>query len=283
MPFRRLQAALLLLSLSAGRAAADCPADCFAGGGPDPTDCFVAWSGGVSGTSFTCTDGAACDTDGQVDGKCTLGIQACINVPGLGSCTPAGLSAMPSVTPTGNLAARALASALESLGDMTAFGCTAPGIPLPLSVSLRGIKPGKVKLKITASSAGKRDVDKLKVSCLPSTTPISYAQQVEPIVTQKCAYSGCHDTFSASGGQVLDAGMGYANSVNARASIGKRLRVKPGSIKQSEMARRLLGQGIAPDGTAMPQGCPTVPPDNGCLTDVEMFTILAWIATGAAP
>jgi hypothetical protein len=175
-----------------------------------------------------------------------------------------------------------LASALASL-DLAALGCTAPGIPLPLSVSLRGIKPGKAKLKITASSAGKRDVDKLKVSCLPSTTPISYAQQVEPIITQKCAYSGCHDTFSASGGQVLDPGMGYASSVNVRASIGKRVRVKPGSIKQSEMARRLLGQGIAPAGTAMPQGCPTVPPDNGCLTDAEMFTILEWIATGAAP
>jgi hypothetical protein len=281
MPFRA--ASLLVLPfLVVGSAAADCvPPNCAAGGGPAATDCFVAF-GGTTTMSLTCTDGTSCDMDGQADGKCTFGLQACINVPGLGSCSPAGLSAPPTVKPASNPTAQALASALAGL-DLSASACTPPGIPVPVNLSVRGIKAGKAKLKITATSAGKKDADKLKLSCMPTTTAISYAQQVEPIVTEKCAYSGCHDTFSAGGGQVLDQGKGFANSVNAHASLGSRVRVKPGSISGSEMARRLIGKGMAAGGTMMPQGCPGVPPNHGCLTDAEKFTILYWIATGAAP
>jgi hypothetical protein len=281
MPLRA--ASLLVLPLlAAGLAAADCvPPNCAAGGGPKSTDCFVAIAGTTT-TSVACTDGATCDLDGQADGTCTFALQACINVPGLPPCSPAGLSAPPSVKPASNPAAQALASALAGL-DLAAPACTPPGIAVPVRLSVRGIKPGKAKLKIIATSGGKKDADKLKLTCMPSTTPLGYAQQVEPIVTQKCAYSGCHDTFSASGGQVLDPGKGFANSVNARASLGHRVRVKPGSLSGSEMARRLIGKGIAPGGTMMPQGCPGFPPPNGCLTDAEKFTILYWIQTGAEP
>ena len=276
-------ARLVALSfLVAGSAAADCvPPNCAAGGGSPTTDCFVAFAG-TSTMNVTCTDGTSCDMDGQADGTCTFDLEACINVAGLGSCAPGSLSAPPTVKPATTPTAQALASALAGL-DLASSACTAPGIPLPVTLSVRGIKPGKAKLKITATSGGKKDADKLKLTCMPSTTPISYAQQVEPIVTQKCAYSGCHDTFSASGGQVLDPGKGFGNSVNAKASLGNRVRVKPGSISGSEMARRLIGKGIAPGGTMMPQGCPGVPPNHGCLTDAEKFTILYWIATGAAP
>ena len=278
----RLRAALLVVVFAlSGLAAAECPPDCVAGGGPAATDCFVAF-GGISSTSVSCTDGTSCDMDGQVNGTCMIGVQACINVPGLGSCAPAGLSGPPTVTPASNPTAQALASALQSL-DPTVLGCTTSGIPLALPVSLKGIKPGKAKLKVTAS-AGKRDVDKLKLTCLPSTTAISYAQQVEPIVTQRCAIPTCHDRFSgaASGNQVLEAGAGFANTVGVPATLGNRLRVKAGSIKGSEMARRILGKGMAPGGTPMPQGCGVLA-GVVCLTDAEKFTILAWIATGAQP
>jgi hypothetical protein len=186
------------------------------------------------------------------------------------------------VTPASNPAAQALASALQSL-DPAVLGCTTSAIPLALPISLRGIKPGKAKLKVTAV-AGKRDVDKLKLTCLPGTAPISYAQQVEPIVVQRCALPTCHDRFSAaaSGNQVLDAGAGFSNTVDVPATLGNRLRVKPGSLKGSEMARRILGKGMAPGGTPMPQGCGVLAGIE-CLTDPEKFTILAWIATGAQP
>src|SRR5207245_723979 len=109
------------------------PAPAFApwmtGGGPAATDCFIAWSG-MQAMSEACIDGQACDIDGKVDGVCTLGLQGCINVQGLGTCTPAGLSAPPTVTPSSNPTGHALAAALAAL-DPATYGCTPPGLHLP--------------------------------------------------------------------------------------------------------------------------------------------------------
>src|SRR5437879_1010515 len=181
----RIPVALAFALLLAPAARAGCPPDCVAGGGPSATDCFVAWSG-LPGMTETCADGEACDIDGKVDGVCMLGLQGCINVPGLGACTPRGLRR-------------------------------------------------------------------------PHTGP---PQQ-------------------ASGGQSLDAAVAYAQSVNAPATTGKLLRVKPGSIRASQLAHRILGQGLPRGGAVMPQGCPGFPPAGGCLTTEEIFTILSWIAAGA--
>ena len=138
----RIPVALAFVLLLGPAARGDCPPDCVAGGGPSATDCFIAWSG-LPGMSETCADGEACDIDGKVDGICTLGLQGCINVPGLGACTPAGLSGPPTVTPSSNPTGRALAAALAAL-DPATHSCTPPGLGLPLKLSLAGIKPGKI-------------------------------------------------------------------------------------------------------------------------------------------
>jgi hypothetical protein len=53
----------LLIAALRATALAACPGtDCFPGGGPASTDCFVEWSGTTSGKD-ACTDGAACDTE----------------------------------------------------------------------------------------------------------------------------------------------------------------------------------------------------------------------------
>src|SRR5213593_2693470 len=104
----RSTTALLLCTLFGGRAFGACPADCVAGGGPAATDCFVAWS---AATTITCVDGDACDLDGAADGVCTLGLQACINVPGLSPCTPSALDGAPTVAPAGTSLAQQRASA----------------------------------------------------------------------------------------------------------------------------------------------------------------------------
>src|SRR5438552_1658604 len=83
----RIPVALAFALLLAPAARAGCPPDCVAGGGPSATDCFVAWSG-LPGMTETCADGEACDIDGKVDGVCMLGLQGCINVPGLGASKP---------------------------------------------------------------------------------------------------------------------------------------------------------------------------------------------------
>src|SRR5215831_13607964 len=108
-------------------ALAACPgADCFAGGGPAATDCFVAFDG-MSSKTLSCTDGTACDLDGKADGVCTLDVGACINVPGMPGCSPAGLDAAPTVAPAASPTAQQLATALDAL-DRAASACTAPGL-----------------------------------------------------------------------------------------------------------------------------------------------------------
>jgi len=277
----RIPALLATLLVLAPVARADCPPDCIAGGGPAATDCFIAWSG-MQAMSEACIDGQACDIDGKVDGVCTLGLQGCINVQGLGTCTPAGLSAPPTVTPSSNSTGHALAATLAAL-DPATYGCTPPGLGLPLKLSLAGIKAGKARLTVTASSGGKRDRDKLRLTCTPGAAQISFARDVQPILTSRCAIAACHTgpSATASGKQSLDADVAYADSVNAPATTGKLLRVKPGSIRSSQMAHRILGQGLPRGGAVMPLGCPGFPPAGGCLTPGETFTILSWIAKGA--
>lgn len=280
---------LALVALLRLPAVAACPgSDCFTGGGSPATDCFVAFSGPTS-KKVSCNDGAACDVDGKVDGTCTLGLQACIAVSGLGStCSAASLDAPATAAPASNPTAQQLGSELAALG--TAPGCTPPGLALPLKLSLAGIKAGKARLTVTATSGGKRDTDRLQLACLPGTSAPSFSQQVQPIFTAKCSYSGCHDPFTKAGGQVLVEGKAYADTVNAKATLGNLLRVKPGSIRGSQLAHRILGQGIpAHSNGPMPQGCPTFPPpgcsaqtvEACCLTPEEKFTLLSWIANGA--
>jgi hypothetical protein len=279
----------LVAGLVAGTAGAQCPPDCLGGGGPVATDCFVAF-GGLAATSATCTDGdAACDADGVADGTCTVAVQACANVGTLAGCTAGTLDGPPTVKgKDGNAAA--LAAALGAL-DPAAQGCTPATLTVPLKVSLAGLKPGVSKLKVTAASGGKKDKDKLRLTCAPDPTPRSLATDVQPIFGQRvdgvlqgrCSYSACHDPSFRAGGQSLAPEDALASSVNVPSvNVPKLVRVSPGSIKKSYMARKVLGLGIGAT-SIMPQGCPSFPPAGGCLTDAEKLTILYWIANGAQP
>ena len=269
---------LTLGSLLVARlAGAVCPPDCVGGGGPAATDCVIEW-GGISGTVSTCVDGTACDLDGKADGTCTLPLQACFDVGG--TC---GVSTMTSVkvAPRTVAAGAALASAMETL---TPGQCTAPGFAIPVKPSngATPIKPGVVKLKVTAVADGKKDPDKLNLTCSPATP--SFANDVQPIFTQRCATAGgCHDSSFRAENQALDAGEAYSNIVG-KPSVegGKLLVVAPGSIAKSFLARKITGKGLkSSTGTLMPFGCPLAPGVGGCLTDAEIYTILAWIQSGA--
>src|SRR6185295_8578867 len=114
-----------------------------------------------------------------------FGLQACINVPGLASCTPGTLDGTPTVAPAADPLAPQLGAALAAL-DSSAQGCTAMALRLPLKVSLAGIKPGKSRMTVVAASDGKRDKDKVRLVCQKSTTAPSFANQVQPILTQRC-------------------------------------------------------------------------------------------------
>lgn len=191
----------------------------------------------MTSKTLSCADGSACDLDGKVDGVCTLDVQACINVSGIDpSCTPTGLDQPPTVTPASSLTAQQLAAALGTL-DAKASACTPPGLALPLKVSLGGIKAGKTRLAITATSGGKRDRVRLQLACEPPDVVPSFAQAVQPILSNRCAYSGCHDAATAhdgiSGNLVLDSGVARGNLVGVHATLGKLLRVSPAASAEA--------------------------------------------------
>ena len=63
--------------------------------------------------------------------------------------------------------------------------------------------------------------------------------------------------------------------------LAKLQRVKPGSLKKSYLTLGLFPGTLA---IQMPDGCPNVvAPVTRCLTDAEVYTILAWIQAGAQP
>jgi len=275
-------AALVCALAFARAAAATCPGDCIAGGGPAATDCYVEYDGIVT-TNTACTDGnPSCDMDGVVNGTCVFPISTCLNVAGDAKCTPVALSGTPVVRPAKSEVAQALEQALAAL-DPSQAACTPRGIAVPLSASLTGVKEGVARLTITASAGGKRDRDKLRLTCRPSPAAPSLKNVVEPIFAAHCALPACHATVGGSITPALDGSDMHAALVDVSSvNVPSLSLVRPGSVAQSYLARKILGKHI-PDHTArMPNGCPANPPAGGCLTDGEIAAILAWIQTGAA-
>lgn len=281
----RLSAGFLLIALVApglisvahsGLAA--CPAPCTAGGGPAAPDCFIQFSG-ITTTAIRCTDGdASCDTDGLVDGVCTIALSVCANADSSG-CAATPLAGAPTVKPTKSTAAAALNAALSAL-PLTTPACTTPPYAANLKVSVAGLKPGVEKLTFKAKGGTKTDKDKLTITCNPAAAP-SFANVVQPIFTAKCATPTCHQGLAPSGNLNMETGNSYAALVNHAPDSGlaKGLDiVEPSSIKKSYMARKILAQGLAAFDSPMPQGCPTATP---CLTDAEKIQILSWIQAGA--
>jgi hypothetical protein len=176
--------------------------------------------------------------------------------------------------------ASALAAGIQGL---TPGACTTPGFAVPIKRTPTKLKPGKAKLKVLTVADGKKDADKITLTCSPATP--SFATQVQPILSARCANPTCHDNDSVSQGLNLSEGVAPASIVNVLSTEGGALRlVLPGNIKKSFLAKKIIpGMKLKfIEGATMPQGCPGAPlSDGGCLTDTEIYTILAWIQAGA--
>jgi hypothetical protein len=270
---------LLMLAAIAGAtsiASAQCPGTCTGGGGPAATDCFLAY-GSAPSKVITCTDGdGSCDSDGHVDGVCTFGLTACTNV-AVGPCAATPLDAAPSAVTVGS-GADAFVTAVAALSPSTP-ACTTPGlVVLAIAPSQTKLKPAKLTLRMTAVAGGKKDKDTLKLICNPATP--SLATDVQPIFTANCTYAGCHSGALPQSSLSLEEGQSAASLSQRALSSPRTLRVKPGSIKKSYLAKGLFGNGAV----LMPDGCPNViPPVERCLGDLERYVILAWIQAGARP
>ena len=171
----------------------DCTLEVATGAGSRATDCLAGWSvdnpanvplldsRGAFGATQVCTDDdPRCDFDGGVPGTCTFRVRACADTTHVAGCNPpARLRSWQLVQPSA-----AKAATHPDLAAIRAALATAPGAIVgpdqqnvcaewvELAVPLRGSaeqSPGKLVLKSSAQDYdARRDVDKLKLVCLPS-------------------------------------------------------------------------------------------------------------------
>jgi mono/diheme cytochrome c family protein len=125
-------------------------------------------------------------------------------------------------------------------------------------------------------------------STAAAPTPISFAQDVQPIFATSCV--GCHTGATAPPSarpMSLETGPAYANIVNVRAfetDTSTLLdRIEPGDPEVSYLVHKIQGThtagSVRGSGLRMPRTCPgTIP----CLTAQQIQLIRQWVLEGAA-
>jgi len=138
----------------------------YAKGPNDPTtECLIDLrdANGPVGSTITCKDGDACDADGATNGSCTIALEACVNFP-TATCAAQALKSA-KVTPK--------SAKITVTPNGTSSVCGAFTQSLVLKLKKKGKKPSAKKTivaKAKGSSKGAKDVDKVKVQCVPCPT-----------------------------------------------------------------------------------------------------------------
>lgn len=123
---------------------------------------------------------------------------------------------------------------------------------------------------ITAASSGLAGIASITV------TAASLANHVQPILSARCALSGCHTGASPPEGMNLSDGQTFANTVNVPSNQSPLLRIKPLDPDSSYLVHKILGtQGTVGGGGSR------MPARNCCLTQAQIDTVTAWIRKGA--
>jgi hypothetical protein len=112
------------------------------------------------------------------------------------------------------------------------------------------------------------------VAALDPPVPVSFATDVQPIFSGRCATSGCHMGGSPAGSLSLEAGVAYGNIVNVASSeVPAVSRVLPGDASNSYIYQKITdAPGIL--FSPMPFGSYPMPSD-------DIDTIESWINQGA--
>lgn len=106
---------------------------------------------------------------------------------------------------------------------------------------------------------------------------VSWSFDVQPILTTRCATSGCHVAPAPQLGLDLSPDVAYINLVGiAAVELPSMLRVSPGEPELSYMYHKLAGThlDVGGQGTRMPSEGPV-------LDAVELSIVRDWIAAGA--
>jgi len=101
----------------------------------------------------------------------------------------------------------------------------------------------------------------------------TFASGVQPILTNNCAFSGCHGSSGAQQGLILSKGKAYDNIVNVNSREASQYKlIDPGNPGSSFLYLKLKSN--PPIGRRMPYGGPY-------LSGTQMTSIQKWIEAGA--
>ncbi|HZO20518.1 MAG TPA: hypothetical protein VFB46_16125 [Gemmatimonadaceae bacterium] len=104
----------------------------------------------------------------------------------------------------------------------------------------------------------------------------SFANDIQPIFTRRCAIGGCHTVNSARATLVLTAGHAYDSIVNKTAFLAPQFdRVEPGNADTSWVVRMIE------DNDARRFNVARMPLGGQPLTRNQIATIVNWIENGA--
>ncbi|MBI3081950.1 MAG: hypothetical protein HYY94_03380 [Gemmatimonadetes bacterium] len=106
---------------------------------------------------------------------------------------------------------------------------------------------------------------------------VSFSRQVQPILTDRCAFGGCHASTSPAAGQSLAEGLAYMNIVNVPSQeLPSMDRVKPGDPDRSYLVHKIQGTHLEVGGSGL-----RMPWGQEPLSDDQINRIRAWIQQGA--
>ena len=106
---------------------------------------------------------------------------------------------------------------------------------------------------------------------------VSFSRQIQPILTDRCAFGGCHASTSPAAGQSLAEGLSYMSTVNVPSEeLPSMHRVEPGDPDQSYLVHKIQGThlDVGGSGLRMPRG-------QEPLSDDQIQLIRNWILQGA--
>lgn len=297
-------------------AAAPSAAVIVGGGGSSSTDCLLVLDAPANNPvsaprNVRCTDGdPACDSDGTVNGICSIEIAVCANSTfNQSACNRDGVSSISVDHSADNGDPKfdpdflALRNQIGMDFGFPLFGADSCSGSVVIRVPIKGPignnKCGRAKKKLrieTVSTAGpsgvSRDVDTMKLFCSPAPNGCdpqvlysgTFDRMQRQIFNQSCALSSCHDSESQAGSLLLETGASYGNLVNAAPVNGGALgagwlRVDAtGASPQNSFLFHKI-EGSLPDdsyGVRMPRNRPKL---NKTLRAV----IEQWIGAGAPP
>ena len=113
----------------------------------------------------------------------------------------------------------------------------------------------------------------------PTEGPVSFADDIQPIFSGSCAFSGCHGTSAnpASKPMMLSAGEAYDNIVEVTAAeLPSMFRITPGSPDESYLIHKIQGtqSDVGGAGARMPRG-------GSPLSQATIDLIRRWVVEGA--